>query len=146
MEAYQVSDWMTADPISVSPGTPLSRAREIMKEAEVRRLLVIDGDRLVGIVTDGDLSEAWPSPYNPLEPHEMRMMMSRIPVDEIMQTELVTVEPDATIQEAVNLMFENRIGALPVVQDERVVGILTNSDILQGLVRLLSEREHEHAG
>ena len=65
-------------------------------------------------------------------------MMSRILVDEIMSTDLVTADPETTIAEAANLMFEHRIGALPVVEERRTVGILTNSDLLQGLVRVLA--------
>jgi acetoin utilization protein AcuB len=67
--------------------------------------------------------------------------MARVPVDEIMATDLASVDPDAMVVEAANLMFERRIGALPVVEAGRLVGILTNSDILQGLVRILTVRD-----
>ena len=112
-----------------------------MQRDEVRHLLVLDDDgRLMGIVTSGDVMEAWPSEYSGLEPAEVRELMARISVDEIMATQVATIDPDATMSEAANLMFERRIGALPVIEDHRVVGILTNSDILQGLVRVLASR------
>jgi CBS domain-containing protein len=133
---------MTSDPITVAPGANLATARVVMQRSEVRRLVVVDRDgSLVGIVTWGDVAEAWPSPFNPLEPYEVRELMARVAVEEIMVSNVVTIDPDATIAEASNLMFEHRIGALPVVENGRVVGILTNSDILQGLVRVLAGRD-----
>ncbi len=85
--------------------------------------------------------EAWPSPFGPLEPVEVRALMARVAVDEVMATRVVEVDPDTTISEAANLLFEARVGALPVVEDGVVVGILTSSDLLQGLVRVLSSRQ-----
>ena len=75
-----------------------------------------------------------------LEPVEVRELMARVEVDEIMATTVVTVDPDTTILEASSLMFEHRIGALPVVEDGRIAGILTSSDMLQGLVRILTRQ------
>jgi CBS domain-containing protein len=133
---------MTSDPITIRSGTTLAAAKARMHHDEIRRLLVVDEDgRPVGVVSWGDIAEAWPSPFNPLEPYEVRELMARVAVDEIMTTRVRSVDPDTTITEAANLMFEHRIGALPVVENERVVGILTNSDILQGLVRILSGRD-----
>jgi CBS domain-containing protein len=132
---------MTVDPISVPTGTTLAAARARMQRDEVRHLLVLDDDgHLAGIVTSGDVMEAWPSEYSGLEPAEVRELMARVSVDEIMATKVATIDPDATMSEAANLMFAQRIGALPVVEDHQVVGILTNSDILQGLVRVLASR------
>ncbi len=140
--SMRVRDWMTSDPITVSRGETLAAARARMQRAEVRRLLVVSRDgRLLGVVTWGDVVEAWPSRFNPLEPYEIRELMARVSVDEVMVAEVVTIDPEATVSEAANLMFENRIGALPVLEDERVVGILTNSDILQGLVRILAGKD-----
>jgi CBS domain-containing protein len=133
---------MTSDPIRVHPTATLASARAQMQRDEIRRLLVVDADeRLVGVVTWGDVAEAWPSRFTPLEPVEVRELVARVLVEEIMARDVITVDPDATIAEAVSLMFESRIGALPVIEDRRVVGILTTSDILQGLVRILSSRE-----
>ena len=142
MTTPHVRDWMTTDPITVRPGVTLAAARAQMQRDEVRRLLVVDRDGgLLGVVTWGDVGEAWPSRFNPLEPFEVRELMARVAVEEIMVAEVISIDPDATIAEAANLMFEHHIGALPVEQDRQVVGILTNSDILQGLVRVLSGRK-----
>lgn len=137
----RVRDWMTTDPITVGIGLSLWGARARMEKDEIRRLLVVDGERLVGVITWGDVAEAWPSEFIGLEPVEIRELMARVSVDEVMATDLATIDPDATVAEAANLMFERRIGALPVVVGSRAVGILTSSDILQGLVRVLAGRE-----
>jgi CBS domain-containing protein len=141
MNSPTVRDWMTTDPITVPTGTTLAAARARMQRDEVRHLLVLDDDGgLAGIVTWGDVMEAWPSDYSGLEPAEVRELMARVSVDEIMVLQVATIDPDATMSEAANLMFELRVGALPVTEDHRVVGILTSSDILQGLVRVLAGR------
>ena len=141
METPLVRDWMTTDPVTIERGTSLSAVRALMQRADVHRLLVTDESaRLVGVVTWGDLTGAWPSAYTAFEPVEVRELMARVEVDEIMATTVVTVDPDTTILEASSLMFEHRIGALPVVEDGRIAGILTSSDMLQGLVRILTRQ------
>jgi acetoin utilization protein AcuB len=130
---------MTTDPVTVRAGTSLGGARALMQRDEVGRLLVVDdAGRLLGVVTRGDVLEAWPSRFQPLEPVEVRELMARVAVDEVMAATVVTVDPETTISEAANVMFEERVGALPVLERGRVVGILTCSDLLQGLVRVLS--------
>jgi len=137
--ATTVRDWMTTDPVTVRAGTSLGGARALMQRDEVGRLLVVDdAGRLLGVVTRGDVLEAWPSRFQPLEPVEVRELMARVAVDEVMAATVVTVDPETTISEAANVMFEERVGALPVLERGRVVGILTCSDLLQGLVRVLS--------
>ncbi len=137
--AFTVRDWMTTDPVTVPGGTSLGSARALMQRDDVGRLLVVDdAGRLLGVVTRGDVLEAWPSRFHPLDLFEVRELMARVAVDEVMSVDVVTVDPEATISEAANVMFEERVGALPVVERGRVVGILTYSDLLQGLVRVLS--------
>ena len=140
MDMPLVRDWMTTDPVMIRDGSSLAAVRQQMQRADVHRLLVVDGDgRLVGIVTWGDVVEAWPSQYSSLETYEIRELMARVDVSEIMTSDVVTIDPEATVSEAVSLMFENRMGALPVTDQGKVVGIISNSDILQGLVRVLAE-------
>jgi CBS domain-containing protein len=133
---------MTTDPVHVRSGTSLASARSLMQRDEVGRLLVVDEDgQLAGVVARGDILEAWPSRFQPLAPNEVRELMARVAVDEVMATDVVSVEPGATLAEAANLMFEHRVGALPVLEMGQVVGILTCSDMLQGLVRILAHRD-----
>ena len=142
MTTQRVADWMTSGPITIATGTNLAAARARMERDEIRRLLVIDDSgRLAGIVTWGDVAEAWPSDFTPFEPFEVRELMARVRVDEIMTSPVLTIDADATIAEAANLMFERRIGAVPVLDGGQLVGIMSSSDVLQGLVRVLSERD-----
>jgi len=139
-----VRDWMTVDPVTVREGTSIAAARAQMERSDVSRLLVLDeSDALAGILTRGDVAEAWPSRFTSLEPFEVRELMARVMVEEVMTAPVVAVDSDATVSEAASLMFEHRVGALPVVDDGRVAGILTNSDLLQGLVRILTRSETE---
>lgn len=143
-EDAMVRDWMTPNPITVRAGANLGEARAVMERDDIRRVLVVDGDgALVGVVSWGDVMEAWPSPFTMLEPTEVREQMARVMVDEIMSTDVISVDPETSISEVANLMFEYQVGAVPVVDAGRVVGILTHSDILRGLVRILTA---SHAG
>jgi len=136
-----VRDWMTHSPITCGLGVSLGAVRAQMEREDVQRLLVVDEhDNLLGLVSWTDVVGAWPSEFTSLEPFEVRELVARVGVDEIMTKDVVTIEPEATIAEAVSLMFEHRVGALPVIAGRKVVGIFTNSDIRQGLVRILTER------
>lgn len=141
MSGPQVGDWMTNAPITCGLGATLGAVRVQMEREDVQRLIVVDdSDNLLGLVSWTDVMGAWPSEFTSLEPVEVRELVARVGVDEIMTKDVVTIEPEATIAEAVSLMFEHRVGALPVVEGRKVVGIFTNSDIRQGLVRILTER------
>jgi CBS domain-containing protein len=141
MQHVKVDDWMTRDPRTCTPDASVATARARMERDDVNSLLVVDVDgNLHGVVTWTDVLTAWPSPFDDLEPAEVRELMARVGVAEIMSRDIASVEPDATISEAVNLMFERKISLLPVLEGGRVVGILTNADLRQGLVRVLSER------
>ncbi len=144
--APRVRDWMTRFPITVNRRVSVLQAREIMEEEQVRRLLVMDDeDCLLGVVTSGDLREVSPSPVSSLSFFERRQALDEIPVEEIMHQDPITIPPDATIQEAADLMFQNKIGGLPVIEDEELVGVITQSDLLRGLVRMLDEMEKASA-
>lgn len=142
MSTETVRDWMTTDPVTIGQGASVGAARAHMQRCDVSRLLVVDDEgRLVGIVTRGDVAEAWPSRFTDLEPVEGRELMARVMVVEVMTAPVVSVDSETTVAEAASLMFEHRMGALPVVDDDRIVGILTSSDVLQGLVRILTREE-----
>lgn len=141
MQQLLVRDWMTRDPLTCGADISVAAARARMERDDVHSLLVVDPDgRLRGVVTWTDVVAAWPSPFDDLESAEVRELMARVGVEEIMSRDVVAIEPDATVAEAVNLMFERKIGLLPVVAEGRVVGIVTNGDLRQGLVRVLAER------
>ena len=131
---------MTADPITIGPAVAVDEARRLMIDQDVQRLIVADhAGSLVGVLSTSDVKAAWPSPYSMLDKVEVESMMSRIRVEELMSRDVVSIEPTASVAEAASLLFERRIGALPVVSAGQIVGILSGSDLLQGFVRLLTE-------
>jgi acetoin utilization protein AcuB len=137
-----VCERMSAKPVTIDVGSTIIEALRIMRENQVRRLPVLDekGD-LVGIVSEKDLLYASPSPATSLSIYEMHDVLSRLKVSELMTTELITVTPDTLLEEAARVMADNKIGGLPVVEDGRLVGIITETDIFKVFLELLGARE-----
>ena len=135
MNSKFVRDWMTPDPITINPKTTLPEAHKLMREAHIRRLPVVDHGKLVGIVTLGDVREASPSDATTLSIYELNYLLSKLTIEKIMTREPYTIAPEATIREAAQLMLEHKLGGLPVVEQDRVVGIITESDIFRLLVQ-----------
>ncbi|MBI1846989.1 MAG: CBS domain-containing protein, partial [Candidatus Rokubacteria bacterium] len=130
-------EWMTPAPVTVAPSTSLAQAQELMFNRRIRHLPVVEHDRLVGIITDRDVRTVRPSPATSLEQHEIRYLLDRLKVGEVMSRNVITVGPDESLAVAVRLMIESRIGGLPVVEQKRVVGILTEIDLLRALASTL---------
>jgi CBS domain-containing protein len=122
---------MTPNPITVNSRTPLPDAHQIMMTHRIRRLPVVDDGVLVGIVTRGDIRGAQPSEATSLSIYEIHYLLSRLTVGQIMSRPVITVAPDMTVQAAAALMLQHKIAGLPVVEDGRVVGIITESDIFR---------------
>lgn len=139
MKTHKVVDWMTTDVVTVEPGTTLPEATALMREKHIRRLPVVENGRLVGIVTYGDLREAGPSEATGLSIHEITYLLQRLGVEKLMTKKPFTVTPDTALTEAARLMLQHKIGALPVVADGALVGIITESDIFRAFMRLLDE-------
>lgn len=109
-----------------------------MQEGGFRHLPIVDGhDRLVGIVSDRDLREAAPSDATVLSRQELTYLLSRLQVKDVMTAPVLTARPGEPAETAAIRMRENKVGALPVVEDERLVGIVTTADMLDALVRAL---------
>ncbi|MFN8471563.1 MAG: CBS domain-containing protein [Anaerolineae bacterium] len=133
-----VRDWMTKDVMTVDSKTTLPEAHRIMKERKIRRLPIVDQrGRLVGIVTRGDVREASPSDATSLSIYEVHYLLAQLTVDSIMTKDPVTVTPDTPIKDAARIMLDRKISGLPVVQDGHIVGIITESDIFEGLIARL---------
>jgi acetoin utilization protein AcuB len=132
----KVRELMTREPLSVSPDTPLVEARRMMLERRFRHLLVTDGGRLAGIVTDRDIRLNLPSPATSLSVWEVNYLLARMTVDSIMTSAVITVDPSRDVFEAARIMLDHRIGALPVVDGGTVVGIMTETDILRAFVTM----------
>lgn len=132
--ALLVRDVMTADPIAVPPETSIVEARRLMDESRIRHLLVTRAGELVGIVTDRDVRLAMPSNATSLSAWELSYLLDKLPVGEVMTRTVITVGPERTAVEAARLMLDHKIGALPVIDEGRRVGILTETDVLRAFV------------
>ena len=121
---------------------PITEAIEMMRREHIRRAPVIEKGKLIGIVTDIDLLNASPSPATTLSIWEMNYMISKITVGEVMTRDIFTIEEDTPIEEAARIMADNKIGGLPVIRNNRVVGIITETDIFKIFLELLGAREH----
>jgi len=132
---------MTKNPITVDSETLVIDAQKIMKENNIRRLPVVDKGKLLGIVTKHDLLEASPSPATSLSVHELNYLLSKMKVKEIMKKNPVTLTPDTPFEEALKIGQEKKIGAFPVMENGKLVGIATESDIVRFLTRALGIRE-----
>ena len=130
----KVEDLMTREPLTIEPDAPVRTARDLMRDKGIRHLPVVDGTgRLLGILTDRDLEHAafMPALADHLGGPANRLKAPR--VRDLMTWSVVTTAPDATLVQAGLTIFERRIGCLPVVADGRLVGILTDRDILKAL-------------
>jgi acetoin utilization protein AcuB len=137
----RIRDMMTKNPVTVDSETLVMDAQKIMKENNVRRLPVVDKGKLLGIVTKHDILEASPSPATSLSVHELNYLLSKMKVKEIMKKNPLTLTPDTPFEEALKIGQEKKIGSFPVVENGKLVGIATESDIVRFLTRALGVRE-----
>jgi acetoin utilization protein AcuB len=126
-----VRDLMTTALVTVPPDTTVVDARRTMLDRRIRHLLVVEDDRLAGIVTDRDIRLNLPSPATSLSVWEVNYLLARLTVGQVMQRSVVTVDPRRPAREAARLLISHRIGALPVVDAGRLVGIVTETDLLR---------------
>lgn len=129
-----VRHWMTETLITITPQTTLPEMQRIMFEHKIRRLPVVNSDKLVGIVTLGDIREAKPSDATTLSIYELNYLMDRLTAKDFMTPNPITIPLDATIGEAARLMVEHKIGGLPVVNHGKLVGIITETDLCRLLM------------
>lgn len=128
-----VDKWMKKHPHTIKARDTIEHARQVMEEHRINQLPVVHGGELVGIVTDRDLRDAYPSVLaDPMrkaspDPHDVL-------VESVMTTNVITMTPGDGIVAAASLMRRERVGALPIVEGKRLVGILTRSDLLEALI------------
>jgi acetoin utilization protein AcuB len=127
-----VRDLMSRTPITASSDTSVLDARALMAKERIRHLPVTDSNgELLGIVTDRDIRLTLPSPATTLSVWEMNHLLAKLALGDVMTKSPITVDPDRDAREAAWLMLEHKIGALPVLKDGRLVGILTETDLLR---------------
>ncbi len=129
-----VRNWMTPNPITITPQTTLPEARQLMDKYHIRRLPVLSKGKLVGIVTRGDLRAAQASDATTLSVYELNYLLDKTPAKEFMAYEPITISPDAPIGEAARRMMQHKVGGLPVVENGELVGIITETDFCRLLI------------
>ena len=139
-----VEKWMSRTPVTIREDDNLGTVRKLMREKKVRRLPVLKGEKLVGIITDRDLAAASPSKATTLDVWEIHALLEEIRVRDIMSTNLATIRPSDTVEKAALTLIERKIGGLPVVsQDGALVGILTQHDVFRALVGVTGATLHK---
>jgi len=136
-----VGERMSQPIIAISPDIPIHDALNLFKREHIRRAPVITNGKLIGIVSDVDLLNASPSPVSTLSIWEMNYMLSKINVSQVMTKDVLTVTEDTPIEEAARIMADNKIGGLPVMRDDCVAGIITETDIFKIFLEFMGARE-----
>lgn len=131
----RVADWMTETVLAVETFDSIAIARQLMAKHRVNQLPVLDKDNLVGMVTDRDIRDAYPTSMMINRGEEIDRFAEKITVEEVMTHDLFVVRPDTPLAAAVGLLRRHRIGSLPVVENKSLVGIITRSDILDYVLR-----------
>lgn len=136
-----VKNKMTANPFTISPDQTIPDAHEIMSLNGIKRLPVMKNGKLVGIVSKEDIQRASPSKATTFSMGEITYLLSKTKISSIMTKNPITVSPDALLEEAALLMRDNDVSFLPVVDKDKLVGIVTESDIFDSFIELLGFRE-----
>ncbi len=132
----RVRELMTRALITAPTDMPVLEARHLMVERRIRHLLVTgDGGELLGMVTDRDIRLNLPSQATSLSVWEMNYLLTRLTVGTVMTQSVITIGPDREARDAAQLMLDHQIGALPVVDGGRPIGIVTETDLLRAFVR-----------
>ena len=141
----KIERWMKQPVVTVKPRDSIRHAREIAEQRRINQLPVVVDGRLVGIVTDRDLRDAFPSVFEEMNAsgagRKGAADPATIPVEDAMTGNVLTLEPDARLEDAARLMRRERIGAIPIVVGDRLLGILTRSDVLEAFLALAALAE-----
>ncbi len=137
-----VRERMITQLITTTPDLSVTDGLRLMRENKIRRLLVLDKNgKLVGIVSDKDLLYATPSPVSSLSVWEMNYLLAKLKIEEVMTREVITVTEDTPLEEAARIMADNKIGGLPVMRGDDLVGIITETDLFKMFLELLGARQ-----
>jgi acetoin utilization protein AcuB len=135
-----VAEWMVRDPLTVVPEENLSTAAGIMAKHRIRQLPVVEGHRLVGLLTKSDLLRACPPDLNPFSVAGTEAIELAAPVRQSMTTKVITTQPEAPLEEAARQLVDRRINSMPVIASDCLVGIITGSDISRALLAALGAK------
>ena len=133
---------MTTNVMTVTPEPSMLKASKLMKEHDIRRLPVVDSQmNVVGIVSDRDIKEASPSKATTLDMHELYYLLSELKIKDVMTINPICVKPDDTVETVAMLMEDKGFGGLPVVEDDKLVGIITDHDVFKVLISITGARQ-----
>lgn len=136
-----ICERMTRNPLTILDTASIDEGLQMMREHKIRRLPVLDASgSIVGIVSDKDLLHAAPSPATSLSVYELHYLLARLTIQQVMASPVITVASDTPVEEAARIMSDNKIGGLPVVDGDALVGIITETDIFKVLLELLGAR------
>ncbi len=136
-----IRDQMTPDPICGHPTTPVAEAQTLMQENKIRHLPILDDDKkLVGLITQRSLMHAVPDDLSQFSPFVVNYVLAKLQAQNIMVKDVITTDPDTTIEEAARVMADEKIGCLPVMEGDKLVGIISDSDLFNIMVELLGAR------
>ncbi|MGH7886467.1 MAG: CBS domain-containing protein [Candidatus Binatia bacterium] len=130
IRTIRVADWMSDGVLAVETFDSIAIARQLMAKHRVNQLPVLDDDRLIGIVTDRDIRDAYPTSMMINQTKAIDEFAEKITVEEVMTRDIFVVSPETALAQAVSLLRKHRIGSLPVVKNQQLIGIITRSDIL----------------
>lgn len=135
-EKTKVSEWMTSNVLTTRRNTSISSAHQVMRENNIRRLPVVENNKLVGIITIGDVREASPSDATTLSIWELNYLWAQLTVEKVMSRNVYAVKPDTLMLDAAEIMLEHKVSGLPVLNEHNeLIGIITESDIFRMLIR-----------
>ena len=132
-----IREYMKSPVITVTSDTLTQDAQKIMQEHDIRRLPVVDKGKLVGLVTQDRIREAGPSPATSLSVWELNYLLSKMKVKDIMVKNVITINPDTTVEETCVVGQKHNIGTLPVVDNGKLVGIVTTTDLYRIITQIL---------
>ena len=131
-----VKDFMTRKVVYISPDTTIAHAADLMREQDLHRLPVIENDKLVGLVTEGTIAEASPSNATSLSIYAMNYLLNKTKVKDVMIKDVITVSAYASLEDATYLMYKNKVGILPVVDNDQLYGVITDRDIFAAFLQV----------
>lgn len=132
-----IKDYMSTNVITVDSDTPIHEAEKIMRDHKIRRLPVVDKEKLVGIITKDKIREATATPATSLSVWELNYLLAKMKVKDVMEKNIITIPSDAALETAVALLEKRGIGTLPVVDDGQLVGIATITDLYKIVTQAL---------
>jgi acetoin utilization protein AcuB len=137
-----VRNSMTANPFTVAPDATIADTMELMRTRHIRRVPVVKNGKLVGIITERKLLEVSPSPATTLSVFEINYLLAKTKIESVMSKDVIYVSSGTLLEEAALKMREHDIGGMPVVDDGKLVGIITETDIFDSFIEIMGLKDH----